>query len=140
MLADIEMTILAVFLFLAFAFGGVEMVTLTFTEYAVQDEAQAIATSEGHFGGCSTDEASQVNTYIDNFCQNQNLDVSGASVSDNISDGQPADYGTNITVTLKVPYNVDVLGGAIPVTLSGDGRSVSSYIPGMTDPVDYTAP
>jgi hypothetical protein len=135
-----EMLILTVFLFLAFAFGGVGMVNMAFAEYSVQNEAQQIAMSEGRYGGYTTGEQNAVEQYIDSFCQKQNLDPSQA-VLDVSASSNPASYGANVTATLNVPYNFQVLGGSIPgITLTGTGRSVSSYVSGMTPDVTYTAP
>jgi Flp pilus assembly protein TadG len=144
MLADIEMTILAVFLFLMFAFGGVEMMNMSLAEYSVQDEAQAVAMSAGHFGGYTSAEESAVNQYITDFCENQGLDPAGARVDVQTADGPapwPAPYGTNVTATIDVPYNFEIGSIIIPITvdLRGYGRSVSSYIDGMTPDVGYVS-
>ena len=112
---------------------------MVFAEYAVQGEAQAIAVSEGHYGGCTTDEHALAAQYINNFCQGQNQGASLASAADNIYPNVPTAYGTNITVTLEVPYSFKVFGGSVPgITLTGVGKSVSGYIQGMTPDASYT--
>lgn len=125
-----------------FAFGGMELVDMAFAEYSVQDNAQAIAVYEGHYGGCTPDENSLDHQYINDFCQKQNLNAAQASISDNRpNQDEPVSYGANITVTLTVPYDLPFLGAPLPdIKLTGVGRSVSSYIPGMIPVVTYTSP
>ena len=142
MLDRFIMTIGVFFLILAFALGGAELVSMIFVEFNVQNEAQQIAMSEGHYGGYTSDEQSAVEQYIATYCQKQRLSWSEPQAVNVSAPGSPVAYGTNVSATLTMPFNF-ALGSFMPgfnVNLTGTGRSVSSYIQGMTPSVTYASP
>lgn len=142
MLADFEMAMMMFFLIIAVVFGGTEMVTLVSTEFSVQSEAQVVAMSEGRYGGYTDTENSSVEQYIDDYCQNNGLDPAQASVSVSAA-GAAAPYGTEVTSEVTIPFRFMQVGNFMPGTvilLTGKGRSISSYIQGMTPDVTYVSP
>jgi hypothetical protein len=142
MLADFEMAMMMFFLIIAVVFGGTEMVAMVSTEFSVQSEAQVVAMSEGHYGGYTDFEKSSVELYIDNYCQNNGLDSAQATVGVSAA-GAPVPYGTDVTSVITIPFKFMQIRNFMPgalIYLTGKGRSVSSYIQGMTPDVAYVSP
>lgn len=142
MLADFEMAMMMFFLIIAVVFGGTEMVTMVSTEFSVQSEAQTVAMSEGKYGGYTDFEKSSVGQYIDDYCQNNGLDSAQAAVGVSAA-GAAAAYGTEVTSIVTVPFRFMQVGKFMPgsvVYLTGKGRSISSYIQGITPDVTYATP
>jgi hypothetical protein len=142
MLDKFIMTIGVLFLLMAFALGGAELVSMVFVEFDVQNEAQQVAMSEGHYGGYTSDEQAAVEQYVSTYCQKQGVNTSESQAVSVTAPGAPANYGTNVTATLTMPFKF-ALGSFMPafnVNLTGTGRSVSSYIQDMTPDVAYASP
>jgi hypothetical protein len=98
--------------------------------------------SEGHYGGYTDFEKSSVELYIDNYCQNNGLDSAQATVGVSAA-GAPVPYGTDVTSVITIPFKFMQIRNFMPgalIYLTGKGRSVSSYIQGMTPDVAYVSP
>jgi hypothetical protein len=145
MLADFEMAMMMIFLVIMVVFGGTEMVVMVSTDFSVQSEAQVIAMSEGKYGGYTVPEQASVEAYIGTYCasdESNPLNPNHAAVGVSAA-GSPVAYGTEVTSVLTVPFQFWQIGKYLPGTeilLTGRGKSISSYIPGVTPDVAYASP
>ena len=135
MLDKIVGTFGALFVILLFTFCGTLFVGLIGEWYAIQNEAQFLAQSQGKYGGY-TQEA---NTELQNFVTTQHLDGSRLTVQVSAS-GAPVFWGTPVhaTVTYNFPYQLGQWV-SFDVPIAGRGRAVSTYLPGAYN-VNYTSP
>lgn len=133
MLARVIESIGMSFLLAVFFMSGVIFMGMAGKWYAVQDQAQFIASSQGKFGGYTT----EADAVMYRFCQDYNLEVTVAVSAPN----NPVPWGTPVWARITVPYRFGLGSVITPFTvpITGVGRSVSSYLPGTMN-VTYTSP
>ena len=135
MLDRIIATFGALFVILIFVFCGALFIGWIGQWYALQNEADFLAKSQGKYGG-STWEA---NAELNRFIAERNLDRSRLTVQVSASGG-PVYWGTPVRaeMTYRFPFRLGQwFSFDVPVT--GAGRSVSAYAPGAYS-VTYTWP
>lgn len=136
MLADMEMLFFAIFLFMSFVLGGVELQGMVGYWGNVQNLAQSVAMIDGKSGGYTT----TAENVVDQFCRQQNKNRSDVRVK--LTPGaSPLEFGTPVEVAIEAPYTFEI-GSFITlftVPVTGVGRSASSYVPGALN-VTYTSP
>lgn len=135
MLDKVVGTFGALFVILLFTFCGTIFAGLIGEWYALQNEAQFLAQSQGKYGGYTT----EANTELQNFVADRRLDRSRLTVQVS-APGAPVPWGTPVraTVTYNFPYRLGRwVSFDVPVT--GRGRAVSTYLRGAYN-VSYTSP
>lgn len=134
MLDKIIATFGALFILLLFAISATLFVGMIGQWYAIQNQAQFIASSEGKYGGYTTIADDSLQEFIKDF----NLDKSKLNVT---VSAPYAPYGTVVTAEVTYPFEFSVGNWFTPFTvpLTGRGRSVSTYLPNIYN-VNYTVP
>jgi len=124
------------FVILLFAMTSTLFVGMIGQWYAIQNQAQFLAESQGKYGGYTTIANNSLNGFISDF----NLDRSKLQV--NVSaPGGPVSYGSVVEAEIVYPFEFKLGNSFTPfnVPLTGRGRSVSTYLPNTYN-VTYTAP
>jgi len=137
MLSDWLMWVWVTIMIFAVTLGGMVMQAAGYQMGVVQQEAQEVAIYEGQYGGYDINAANS----IERFTQQENL--SSGQVKVNVSPpGAPVPYGTEVTAHLSVPFKFQLGTWITPFTvnLTGSGRSVSVYTPGVTPDTTYETP
>jgi hypothetical protein len=143
MLADMFMVIFMILLLVGFSIGGAETVAMVDASFSIQNEAQAIAMSEGRYGGYTSYSQNQVDQYISQYDLAQSVNATEPQAVTVSAAGAPAQYGMDVTATITVPFKFQIGSSFMPpftITLSGTGRSVSSFIDGVTPAATYVSP
>lgn len=136
MLDKVMATFGALFVILLFAMTSTLFVGMLGQWYALQNQAQFLASSQGKYGGYTTIADSSLDRFIRDF----NMDPAKMNVDVSAPRG-PVSYGTVVTAEITYPFEFKVGNAFTPFTvpLTGRGRSVSTYLPGTYN-VSYTAP
>ena len=135
MLDKVTGTFGALFVILLFVFCGALFTGLVGEWYAIQNEAQFLAVSQGKYGGYTR----EANTELNRFITERRLDRSRLNVQVS-APGAPVPWGTPVhaTVTYNFPYRLGRwVGFDVPIT--GRGRAVSTYLKDAYS-VSYTSP
>ncbi|MEW5898764.1 MAG: hypothetical protein AB1652_06275 [Bacillota bacterium] len=135
MLDKVIATFGALFVILLFMLGGALFIGWIGQWYALQNEADFLAKSQGKYGGYTTEANAELNRFI----AERNLDRSRLTVQVS-APGGPVYWGTPVraTITHNFPFRLgNFVAFDVPVT--GAGRSVSAYAPGAYN-VTYTWP
>ena len=126
----------ALFILLGFAMSSTLFVGMICQWYALQNQAQFLASSQGKYGGYTTIADASLDQFINDFrLDRTKIDVTVSAPN------APVPYGTVVTAQVTYPFEFKIGDWFTPFTvpLSGRGRSVSTYLPG-TYSVTYTAP
>ncbi len=136
MLDKVIATFGALAILLIFAMTSAIFVGMIGQWYALQNQAQFLASSQGKYGGYTVEADNALQEYINDY----NLDRSKLTVSVSAPNG-PVPYGTSVTAEITYQFEFGIGNWFTPFTvdLTGRGRSVSTYLPG-TYSVSYTAP
>ncbi|MEW6727595.1 MAG: hypothetical protein ACOYU7_10130 [Bacillota bacterium] len=136
MLDKIIATFGALFIILGFTMAGTLFCGMIGQWYAIENQAQFLAASQGKYGGYTT-EADEA---LRDFCRDFKLDRSEIEV-DVSAPGGPVPWGQTVTASITVPFKFQVgsFVATFTVPLTGYGRAVSSYQPDFYD-VTYTSP
>lgn len=106
--------------------------------WALQDEAQFLAASQGKYGGYTVEADNSLREFvIEQKLNPENLTVYVSAPN------QPVPWGTVVRAditynfTFKVGEFIDI---PTPIPLKGRGRSTSTYIEGAYTGINYTSP
>lgn len=126
----------AIFILLGFVMTAALFLGMMSQWYALQDEAQFLAASQGKYGGYTVEANNQLREFINNF----KLDRSKLIVKVSAPNA-PRPWGQTVTARITYPFEFKVGNFITPFTvlLTGRGVSVSTYIPGTYN-VAYTSP
>lgn len=126
----------AIFILLGFVMTSALFLGMMSQWYALQDEAQFLAASQGKYGGYTVEANNQLREFINNF----KLDRSKLTVKVSAPNA-PRPWGQTVTATITYLFEFKVGRFITPFTvpLTGRGASVSTYIPGTYN-VAYTSP
>lgn len=122
------------FFLLAFAFLAVTGVVMFVEWNAVQNQAQFLAASLGKWGGYTQEAENAVRDFA------ARLGLARSEVRVEVSDVGPVAWGTPVWVRVTVLYHFRLGSWQVgSYSLTGLGRSVSSYLPGAYQ-VGYVSP
>lgn len=126
MLQKVIDTFGSLFIIMLFVISGALFTGLVGFWYAVQDEAQFLARSQGKYGGYTQEANNELVTFIND----RRLDRGRLRVVVS-SPGAPSPWGTPVHATIEYsfPFQVGQLI-SFDVPIKGAGRSVSTYLPG----------
>lgn len=126
----------AVFVLMLFVMSAAVFLGMMSSWYALQDEAQFLAASQGRYGGYTVEADNQLRQFVQNFKLNPG-DVRVQVSAPNA----PRPWGQTVTASITYPFQFKVGRFFTPFTvpLTGRGASVSTYIPGTYN-VQYTSP
>lgn len=135
MLQKVILTFGIVFVVMLFVLCGAQFIGMIGQWYALQNEAQFLARSQGKYGGYTT----EANIELGRFVSTYKLDRSKVRI-DASAKGAPVPWGTPVTASVENTYRFKVLGPiSFDVPIKGVGRSVSTYLPGAYS-VTYDVP
>lgn len=135
MLDKVIATFGALFILLLFTICGTLFIGMIGQWYAIQNEAVFLATSQGKYGGYTTEANAELNRFItERRLEKTRLNVEVSAP------GTPRPWGTPVTATIT--YNHPIRLGrwlSIDAPIAGHGRAVSAYLQGNYQ-VTYTSP
>lgn len=126
----------AFFFIIGFALSAALFIGMMGQWYALQNQAQFIAASEGKYGGYTVEAQNSLDRFISDF----KLDRSKVTVEVSAPDA-PVPWGTPVWAKVTHTFTFKVGGLVLPFTIpiTGVGRSVSTYLPGAYNVV-YCSP
>jgi len=136
MLAKFVAAVTSLFILLGFALCCALLVGMIGQWYALQNEAQYLAVSQGKYGGYTT----EADEGLRDFIRERNLDPARLTVEVSAPNA-PVPWGTTVWARLTYRFRFGAGNFLAPfeVTLTATGRAVSTYLPGAYDVV-YTSP
>ncbi|MEG6617495.1 hypothetical protein V6C27_13865 [Peptococcaceae bacterium 1198_IL3148] len=137
MLKDMVSTFGMLFILIGFLVAGALFIGMMGQWYALQNQAQFIAVSQGKYGGYTE----QADNALKEFVQDMNLEPTKVDVYVS-APNSPVPWGTTVKAEVTNHFRFKVgtfLDITTPIKLTGRGRAVSSYMPG-TYTVTYTSP
>lgn len=121
---------------LLFVAGGLFLVMLN-QAYAVQNQAQFLATAQGKYGGYTVEADNTLKDFVNEFnIKPGDIDVTVSAPNNPVPWGTPV--GAEITTYFHFKVG-EVIDLKTPIAITGRGRSVSSYEPGNYS-VTYMSP
>ncbi len=135
MLDKVVATFGALFVLVVFAVGLAVTSGLTGMWYALQNQAEYLARSQGKYGGYTTEANAELNRFI----RERGLDRSRLTVQVS-APGGPVYWGTPVraTLTYRFPFRLG-RWASFDVPVTAHGRAVSAYAPGAYN-VTYAWP
>lgn len=126
------------FLITGLVMAGAFFLAMFKLSWALQDEAQFLAASQGKYGGYTV----EANNSLREFVAEQKLNPANLTVRVS-APNQPVPWGT--VVKADITYNFRFKVGEFidiptPIPLTGRGRSTSTYLEGAYTGVNYTSP
>ncbi|NSW82733.1 MAG: hypothetical protein HPY90_05570 [Syntrophothermus sp.] len=125
----------ALFLILLMTFTSALFIGMIGQWYAIQNEAQFLAVSQGKYGGFTTQANAELQRFVsDRKLDRQRLDVQVSAAGGPVAWGQPV----TAQITYQYPFKLGKLI-SFNVPISGKGWSVSTYLEGAYS-ATYTSP